>query len=196
MRRRVALTSGVLRRGGVLTGRVCLQPHPRAEAHRHKVFQHVAKLIRHVAKIEEEEEVLVYRFGSVPLKTYLPHGDLDLTAFSADDKWLQLLKTRLEEQARTCTHSIFLQHTMQLVTRAATRRSVAGVRAATRESVQSAADSHVRRLFVLPSILQKHRVLLRRLAGAAYSLSDSEVLFATLEAWSSSFALLSERPGD
>ena len=45
----------------------------------------------------------MYRFGSVPLKTYLPHGDLDLTAFSADDKWLQLLKTRLEEQVSDCT---------------------------------------------------------------------------------------------
>ena len=67
------------------------------------LFQHVAKLIRHVATVEGEEEVLVYRFGSVPLKTYLPHGDLDLTAFSADDKWLQLLKTRLEEQVSDCT---------------------------------------------------------------------------------------------
>lgn len=96
----MALLWGVAGRGA-LTGLVWSQPHPRAEAHRHRVFQHVAKLIRHVAKIEDEEEVLVYSFGSVPLKTYLPHGDLDLTAFSGNDKWLQLLKTRLEEQART-----------------------------------------------------------------------------------------------
>ena len=159
----------------MLTGRVCSQPHPRAEAHRHKVFQHVAKLIRHVAKIEEEEEVLVYRFGSVPLKTYLPHGDLDLTAFSADDKWLQLLKTRLEEQARAptqfscntpCSWSPALQ----------------------RGSLSSAADSpscspsplHTAEA---PAASQgQHAVHGLAIAAEPHFLSDSEVLRATLEA--------------
>lgn len=83
-----------------------LQPHPRAEAHRAAVFRHVCKMVRHVASVDhagdtgEEYEIQVHRFGSVPLKTYLPHGDLDVTAFAADDKWLQKLKEALEAQAR------------------------------------------------------------------------------------------------
>ncbi len=38
--------------------------------------------------MDDVAEVQVHRFGSVPLKTYLPHGDLDVTAFAPDDKWL------------------------------------------------------------------------------------------------------------
>lgn len=37
---------------------------------------------------EDLGQMQVHRFGSVPLKTYLPHGDLDVTAFSPDDQWL------------------------------------------------------------------------------------------------------------
>ena len=71
-----------------------LQPHPRAEAHRAAVFRHICKMVRHVAAVQAEAtgdecDIQVHRFGSVPLKTYLPHGDLDVTAFAADDKWLQ-----------------------------------------------------------------------------------------------------------
>jgi len=71
-----------------------LQPHPRAEAHRAAVFRHVFKMVRHVASVQAEDSgdecnIQVHRFGSVPLKTYLPHGDLDVTAFAGDDKWLQ-----------------------------------------------------------------------------------------------------------
>jgi hypothetical protein len=79
-----------------------LQPHPRAEAHRNKIFAYIEKLIKHVARKELDpplEEVYVQRFGSVPLKTYLPHGDLDLTAFAPNDKWLQHLKLHLEKVA-------------------------------------------------------------------------------------------------
>lgn len=78
-----------------------LQPHPRAEAHRNAVFRHVSKLIAHVTKEEEKDEVLTFRFGSVPLKTYLPHGDLDLTAFTSNDRWLQKLKEKLDSEAKS-----------------------------------------------------------------------------------------------
>ena len=77
-----------------------LQPHPRAEAHRNKVFHYVEKLILFVAKELDMEEVYVCRFGSVPLKTYLLHGDLDLTAFAPNDKWLQRLKEKLEHEGQ------------------------------------------------------------------------------------------------
>ena len=59
---------------------------PRAEAHRNKIFAYIEKLIKHVARKELDpplEEVYVQRFGSVPLKTYLPHGQLFLKSLSA-----------------------------------------------------------------------------------------------------------------
>ena len=77
-----------------------LQPAPRAEAHRKKVFQYVERLILFVAKELDMDEVYVSRFGSVPLKTYLPHGDLDLTAFAPNDKWMQRLKEKLEHEGQ------------------------------------------------------------------------------------------------
>jgi hypothetical protein len=67
-----------------------------------QVFRYVERLILHVAKQElEMDEVYVCRFGSVPLKTYLPHGDLDLTAFAPNDKWLQRLKEKLEHEGQS-----------------------------------------------------------------------------------------------
>ena len=69
-----------------------LQPVPRSEAHRNRVFYYVERLILHVSKALHLDEVYVARFGSVPLKTYLPHGDLDLTAFARDDRWMQVYR--------------------------------------------------------------------------------------------------------
>mmetsp|Transcript_44534 Transcript_44534/g.140498 ORF Transcript_44534/g.140498 Transcript_44534/m.140498 type:complete len:580 (-) Transcript_44534:331-2070(-) len=77
-----------------------LQPHRRAERHRLTVFEYVKKLIKHVADEENKTEIYVHRFGSVPLKTYLPHGDLDVTAFAANDLWLERLKAKLEDEAK------------------------------------------------------------------------------------------------
>mmetsp|Transcript_14201 Transcript_14201/g.33163 ORF Transcript_14201/g.33163 Transcript_14201/m.33163 type:complete len:627 (+) Transcript_14201:55-1935(+) len=54
-----------------------LKPHPRADKHRSRVLRHVRTLIR-----KKCSDAKVCAFGSVPLKTYLPHGDLDLTVFS------------------------------------------------------------------------------------------------------------------
>lgn len=43
-------------------------------------------------------------FGSVPLKTYLPDGDIDLTAFSANqnlkDSWANLVRDMLEKEEK------------------------------------------------------------------------------------------------
>mmetsp|Transcript_86884 Transcript_86884/g.231786 ORF Transcript_86884/g.231786 Transcript_86884/m.231786 type:complete len:217 (+) Transcript_86884:209-859(+) len=80
-----------------------LQPHPRAEAHRYEVFQFVKNIIENAVQLSNgksdlndvRSEVHVCRFGSVPFKTYLPHGDLDVTAFAADDRWMQHAKEKL-----------------------------------------------------------------------------------------------------
>ena len=46
----------------------------------------------------------MFTFGSVPLKTYLPDGDIDLTAFSKNqnlkDTWAHLVRDMLENQEK------------------------------------------------------------------------------------------------
>ena len=46
----------------------------------------------------------VFTFGSVPLKTYLPDGDIDLTAFSNDqnlkDTWANKVRDMLENEEK------------------------------------------------------------------------------------------------
>ncbi|XP_038980280.1 uncharacterized protein LOC103702120 [Phoenix dactylifera] len=53
----------------------CIQPTEEAEMKRWSVIEHIKKLIK--TKTDSE----VFPFGSVPLKTYLPDGDIDLTLF-------------------------------------------------------------------------------------------------------------------
>ncbi|KAG5552833.1 hypothetical protein RHGRI_010814 [Rhododendron griersonianum] len=52
-----------------------VQPTVESEKRRRKVIDYVQRLIRGCVGCE------VFPFGSVPLKTYLPDGDIDLTAF-------------------------------------------------------------------------------------------------------------------
>ena len=46
----------------------------------------------------------VFTFGSVPLKTYLPDGDIDVTAFSNSDElkdtWENLVRDALEQEGK------------------------------------------------------------------------------------------------
>lgn len=46
----------------------------------------------------------VFTFGSVPLKTYLPDGDIDLTAFSNNqnlkDTWAHQVRDMLENEEK------------------------------------------------------------------------------------------------
>ena len=52
--------------------------------------------------VDDVAEVQVHRFGSVPLKTYLPHGDLDVTAFAPDDKWLSKVQLQVGQKITPC----------------------------------------------------------------------------------------------
>jgi DNA polymerase sigma len=49
-------------------------------------------------------QVTAYMFGSVPLKTYLPDGDIDLSIFTTEgsirDTWALRLQDKLEEEQR------------------------------------------------------------------------------------------------
>ncbi|KAJ0565711.1 putative polynucleotide adenylyltransferase [Helianthus annuus] len=63
----------------------CIQPNPPSEERRNAVADYVQRLIMKCFPCK------VFTFGSVPLKTYLPDGDIDLTAFSSNanlkDSW-------------------------------------------------------------------------------------------------------------
>jgi hypothetical protein len=47
----------------------------------------------------------VFTFGSVPLKTYLPDGDIDVTAFSTsedlNETWANLVRDALEREEKS-----------------------------------------------------------------------------------------------
>ncbi|KAL2345897.1 hypothetical protein Fmac_007182 [Flemingia macrophylla] len=68
----------------------CIQPNPPSEDRRHAVADYVQRLITKCFPCQ------VFTFGSVPLKTYLPDGDIDLTAFSKN----QTLKDAWARQVR------------------------------------------------------------------------------------------------
>lgn len=53
-----------------------IQPNAESENKRKEIIEYLQRLI------EDEFGIKVFPFGSVPLKTYLPHGDIDLTAVS------------------------------------------------------------------------------------------------------------------
>jgi len=56
----------------------CIKPNTFSEERRNAVANYVQRLIT------DNFSCKVFTFGSVPLKTYLPDGDIDLTAFSED----------------------------------------------------------------------------------------------------------------
>ncbi|CAA0838934.1 nucleotidyltransferases [Striga hermonthica] len=73
----------------------CIQPNHVSEEHRNAVAEYVQRLIMKCFPCQ------VCTFGSVPLKTYLPDGDIDLTVFSHD----QNLKDSWANQVRDMLHN-------------------------------------------------------------------------------------------
>ncbi|XP_051132944.1 uncharacterized protein LOC127252696 isoform X2 [Andrographis paniculata] len=76
----------------------CIQPNQLSEERRNAVANYVQELIMKCFPCQ------VCTFGSVPLKTYLPDGDIDLTAFSHDqnlkDTWANLVRDMLENEEK------------------------------------------------------------------------------------------------
>ncbi|KAL2536406.1 nucleotidyltransferase [Forsythia ovata] len=76
----------------------CIQPNPPSEERRNAVADYVQRLIMKCFPCQ------VCTFGSVPLKTYLPDGDIDLTAFSHDqnlkDTWASQVRDMLENEEK------------------------------------------------------------------------------------------------
>ncbi|KAG8363261.1 hypothetical protein BUALT_Bualt19G0003800 [Buddleja alternifolia] len=76
----------------------CIQPNQLSEERRNAVARYVQRLIINCFPCQ------VCTFGSVPLKTYLPDGDIDLTAFSHDqnikDIWANQVRDMLENEEK------------------------------------------------------------------------------------------------
>ncbi|KAK1412205.1 hypothetical protein QVD17_33252 [Tagetes erecta] len=76
----------------------CIQPNQPSEERRNAVADYVQRLITKCFPCE------VFTFGSVPLKTYLPDGDIDLTAFSYNptlkDSWATEVRDMLETEEK------------------------------------------------------------------------------------------------
>ncbi|OAY49030.1 hypothetical protein MANES_05G024100v8 [Manihot esculenta] len=77
---------------------VCIQPNELSEKRRNAVADYVQRLIMKCFPCQ------VFTFGSVPLKTYLPDGDIDLTAFSKNqnmkDSWAHQVHDMLENEEK------------------------------------------------------------------------------------------------
>ncbi|XP_054783579.1 uncharacterized protein LOC129290712 isoform X2 [Prosopis cineraria] len=77
----------------------CIQPNPPSEERRNAVADYVQRLIMQCFPCQ------VFTFGSVPLKTYLPDGDIDLTAFSKSqnlkDTWAHQVRDMLENEEKS-----------------------------------------------------------------------------------------------
>ncbi|KAL9312889.1 hypothetical protein ACSQ67_018341 [Phaseolus vulgaris] len=75
-----------------------IQPNLISEAHRNAVVSYLRSLIMNTVPCQ------VFPFGSVPSKTYLPDGDIDLTAFSDDqhseDSLIQDIQRILEREEK------------------------------------------------------------------------------------------------
>ncbi|KAJ6338355.1 hypothetical protein OIU76_007929 [Salix suchowensis] len=76
----------------------CIQPNQHSEELRNAVADYVKRLIAKCFPCQ------VFTFGSVPLKTYLPDGDIDLTAFSKNpnlkDTWAHQVRDMLENEEK------------------------------------------------------------------------------------------------
>ncbi|CAM8901899.1 unnamed protein product [Rhodiola kirilowii] len=76
----------------------CIQPNRLSEERREAVTKYVVNLVTKCFPCK------VFPFGSVPLKTYLPDGDIDLTTFSsnqsAKDTWANMVRDMLESEEK------------------------------------------------------------------------------------------------
>ncbi|XP_062210313.1 uncharacterized protein LOC133911878 isoform X2 [Phragmites australis] len=78
---------------------VRIQPNAHSEGRRQAVYRYVQRLIMNCLSCQ------VFTFGSVPLKTYLPDGDIDVTAFSNSEElkeiWANLVRDALEREEKS-----------------------------------------------------------------------------------------------
>ncbi|KAK3148018.1 hypothetical protein QOZ80_3BG0289580 [Eleusine coracana subsp. coracana] len=76
----------------------CIQPNEHSEGRRLAVYHYVQRIIASCLSCP------VFTFGSVPLKTYLPDGDIDVTAVGHSEElkeiWANLVRDALEREEK------------------------------------------------------------------------------------------------
>ncbi|XP_039831597.1 uncharacterized protein LOC120692388 isoform X5 [Panicum virgatum] len=76
-----------------------IQPNAHSEGRRLAVYHYVQRLIMNCLSCQ------VFTFGSVPLKTYLPDGDIDVIAFGNSEElkeiWAKLVRDALEREEKS-----------------------------------------------------------------------------------------------
>ncbi|KAK9665295.1 hypothetical protein RND81_14G103300 [Saponaria officinalis] len=89
-----------------------IQPNWPSEKHRNAIASYVKLLVSSCVPCQ------VFTFGSVPLKTYLPDGDIDLTAFSEDhnvkDIWAEEVQVMLQKEEKN-EHAVFPIKEVQVI---------------------------------------------------------------------------------
>lgn len=69
------------------------------------IFSSIIQLIKCAHRQPISSSLQVFTFGSVPLKTYLPDGDIDVTAFSNSEElkeiWANLVRDALEREEKS-----------------------------------------------------------------------------------------------
>ncbi|KAL6648582.1 hypothetical protein ACP70R_012806 [Stipagrostis hirtigluma subsp. patula] len=84
-----------------------IQPNAHSEGRRQAVYNYVQRLIMNCLSCQNiwEGAAKVFTFGSVPLKTYLPDGDIDVTAFGNSeelkDNWVNLVRDALLHEEKS-----------------------------------------------------------------------------------------------
>lgn len=92
-----------------------MAPTAEEEKKRQDIVKYIGGLIREVfCQMGDDVDLLdVVTYGSVPLKTYMEHGDIDITALVIwsgqwpfpPDKWISSLKRTLEEEEKQPTEN-------------------------------------------------------------------------------------------
>ena len=88
-----------------------VQPTAATDATRAAVFAYMSRLIRSSGAVS-------FWFGSVPLKTYLPDGDIDMCAIPASgtvDQFFAHLKSALEREAKAVDGAEFPVHSVTYI---------------------------------------------------------------------------------
>jgi len=95
----------------------CLQPCRQSETRRYAIASYIVECIKRCfqggARYGPPRRVEAFAFGSVPLKTYLPDGDLDISIFTEvagtdkfKESWAYDLKSFLEAELMASEGSV------------------------------------------------------------------------------------------
>lgn len=95
-----------------------LQPNASSDARRNAVATHVCDLVKRCFGGLRQQGVDAFMFGSVPLRTYLPDGDIDISIFAPvfgdgrealKESWAFQLKGFLEAEAKQALSPFVIQ---------------------------------------------------------------------------------------